>query len=397
MVCRLCMTNANVIMYDTILENRAIVIKDGRIECIEKMEELGKIKPEDAVWEIIDCENAFLAPGFIDIHSDNIEVIAQPRPTSLIDFQIALMEQEKHLVNEGITTMYHSLSLVKKGSASSGKSVRQPDQMIILADLISRKAKGLIRHRFHCRFDIRNLSGHDALMDYIEKDYVHLLSFNDHSPGQGQYRNLEVYRKNQKNYNPDLSENEIEKLLQERMAQPAADTEKVRQIAKLAYSKGIPIASHDDDSEEKIEYVSSALMASISEFPVELGVAKKAKEKGMFTVAGAPNVLMGKSHSGNMSAVEGVMESCIDILCSDYYPSAMLHAVFKLNKDYRLPLWEAFRLTTLNPARALGIDKDFGSVEPGKVADLLIIKLINERPAIVKVLLDGKVVSQLNY
>ena len=167
--------------------------------------------------------------------------------------------------------------------------------------------------------------------------------------------------------------------------------------AEIAYSKGIPIASHDDDSVEKIEYVHNVLKAKISEFPVEIDVAREAKKKGMLTVAGAPNVLLGRSHSGNMSAAEAIMDGSIDILCSDYYPPAMLHAAFKLHTYYQLPIWDAFNLITLNPAKALGIDKDFGSIAEGKKADVLMIHVFNNKPAITKVFIDGRLVSELNY
>jgi alpha-D-ribose 1-methylphosphonate 5-triphosphate diphosphatase len=391
--------NVNIITPETILNNYGIIINDDRILEILPMGEI-KTSEIDKKDNIYDGEGAYVSPGFIDIHSDNIETVVQPRPTSVMDFKLALGEHEKQLVNQGITTMYHSLSFLRtEGASMRDKEVRKPEKMREMAELIKtlHEKNHLIRHRFHCRFDIRNCEGYDTLMDYIDKDYVHLLSFIDHTPGQGQYRDLVGYRENLLNYQPNLGEQQLDNLIEKRMAVPKLSRDKIENTAIIARNKGIPIASHDDDSEEKVEYVNSVLKADISEFPVELGIARKAKQEGMLIVVGAPNVLIGKSHSGNLTALDAIMDGSADIMVSDYYPSAMLHAVFKLNLQYNIPLWKSMNMVTLNPSKAVGTDKDFGSVERGKKADLLLIKLLDGKPAITKVFIDGQLVSELNY
>jgi alpha-D-ribose 1-methylphosphonate 5-triphosphate diphosphatase len=392
--------NVNIIATDSILYDHVIILEEDRFKSILPMSQMAQFLSGLDQESVYDGKGAYVSAGFIDIHSDNIETVIQPRPTSIIDFEIALMEHEKQLVNQGITTMYHSLSFLRRdGAAMRDKEVRKPDKMRKLAELIKTLHEGrhLIRHRFHCRFDIRNSEGYDTLMDYLDRDYIDLLSFNDHTPGQGQYRDLTKYRENLKNYKPDLEDNLIDSMIDERMAVQKISRDKIERTAEIARSKGIPIASHDDDSEEKIEYVHSGLKADISEFPVELSVARKAKEKGMLTVAGAPNVLMGRSHSGNLSAVEAILDGSIDILCSDYYPPAILHAIFKLHNEHGMKLWDCINLVTLNPAKALGIDKDFGSIEEGKKADFLMIEVQNRMPSITRVFIDGILVSELNY
>lgn len=392
--------NANIISLDKILEKHGIIIKNDRIEEIFPMAELKTpiINNKNVVY--YDAKGAYVSAGFIDIHSDNIETVVQPRPTSVMDFKMALAEHEKQLVNQGITTMYHALSFLRNnGSAMKDKVVRMPDKMREMAEIIKNlhEKNHLIRHRFHCRFDLRNCEGYDTLMDYIDKDYIHLLSFIDHTPGQGQYRDLENYRKILSGHHPDMKEDELGKLVESRMEVPKLSIEKIEQTAQKAHERGIPIASHDDDSIEKIEYVKSILKADISEFPVELEIARKAKEKGMLVVMGAPNVLMGKSHSGNLSAIEAILDGSADILVSDYYPSSLLHSVFKLYFQNNIPLWQSMNMVTLNPAKSVGINKDFGSVEVGKKADLLLIKVVDEEPYITKVFIDGQLVSELNY
>lgn len=392
--------NANIISSDKVLDNYSIIIKNDRIAEILPMSEFkaSVINNNNAIY--YDAEGSYVSAGFIDIHSDNIETVVQPRPTSVMDFRMALAEHEKQLVNQGITTMYHSLSFLKNnGAAMKEKVVRMPDKMREMAELIKNlhEKNHLIRHRFHCRFDVRNCDGYDMLMDYIDKDYVHLLSFIDHTPGQGQYRDLVGYREILLGHHPDMGEEELDRLVESRMSVPKLSRDKIEKTAQKAYEKGIPIASHDDDSFAKIEYVNSVLKANISEFPVELEIARKAKEHGMLVVMGAPNVLMGKSHSGNLSATEAIIDGCADILVSDYYPSSLLHSVFKLHFKNNIPLWQGMNMVTLNPAKSVGINKDYGSVEIGKKADLLFIKVFDEKPYITKVFIDGQLVSELNY
>ena len=160
----------------------------------------------------------------------------------------------------------------------------------------------------------------------------------------------------------------------------------------MAKDRNISIASHDDDSFDKIDFI-KGIGATISEFPITMDVAKYAREKGMFTIAGAPNVLLGKSHSGNLSASEAIKDNCIDILCSDYYPAAMLHSVFILNEKYNMDLCEI----TINPAKAVKIDNILGSIKEGKKADILIIEKLEELPVITSVFVDGKLMSKINY
>lgn len=383
-----------------LIENVTVVGPDGLTEGMDVIIEgsrIADIRPSRAAAE---SGGVYLLPGFIDIHSDNIETVIQPRPTSVMDMEIALMEQEKCLVNNGITTMFHSLSLMSEASpAVREKEVRKPANMIALSRLIAgyKERDRLIRHRFHCRYDLRNIEGHAIVQKYLTEGLVDLMSFIDHTPGQGQYRDLTKYRETLRKYNPQLNEAGIEDLLSKRMGTPAVSREKIRELTDLAMTKNVPVASHDDDKEEKLDYMHGELNVRISEFPVELGIARMAKARGMHTVAGAPNVLLGKSHSGNVSATKAIIDGSIDILCSDYFPPAMPHAVLNLNEELALPLSEAVNLVSLNPARALGIDSRFGSIEIRKTADLILVSRQNGKPAINKVFIDGQLVSALSY
>jgi alpha-D-ribose 1-methylphosphonate 5-triphosphate diphosphatase len=118
----------------------------------------------------------------------------------------------------------------------------------------------------------------------------------------------------------------------------------------------------------------------------------------MATMAGAPNVLLGGSHSGNLNAAEAIKKQAIDILCSDYFPAGLLNAVFKMHHQHGLELHDAFKLVTINPARAVGIDREFGSVASGTRADLIVLEQLDGHyPVVTNVLVDGKIVQTTNY
>lgn len=386
-------TNGRLITEDTVLHGYDLLIEEDRIT---KIAPKGEIKFEEGM-EIINAAGGYVSPGFIDIHSDYIEHMAAPRPTSLMNFDLSLRETEKQLIAHGITTMFHSLSLFKE-TEYDYKPIREPENVRKFIDLIgqSHSRKHLVRHRFHARFEIDNVEEIDNLKNYIRENKVHLVSFMDHTPGQGQYRHLEVYRKTVKSYN-NISDASIDVLIRNHQTKEKLSIEDMKEIAALAQDYQIAIASHDDDTLEKLELVHS-FGTTISEFPITLEVAKRARNLGMFTTAGAPNVLLGGSHSGNLGAAEAIQNQAIDILCSDYYPAAMLHAIFTLVNEYDMDLTDMMKLVTLNPAKAVKMDYEIGSIREGKKADMLIIENISgDFPVITGVFVDGKLIQKTNY
>jgi len=186
----------------------------------------------------------------------------------------------------------------------------------------------------------------------------------DHTPGQGQYRNLNLYRKTLKGYN-NLSDQEIDTIIVSHQQKDKVSFDQLLELCDLARFNHISVASHDDDSSESVDLVCE-LGVTISEFPVTLEVARTARSRGLMTMAGAPNILLGGSHSGNLSAAEAILDGCIDILCSDYYPAAMLQAVFQMHLQHHLDLPSLVRLVTANPARAVQIDAEYGTIASGK-------------------------------
>lgn len=387
-------TNGRIVTEESILDGFDLLIQDNRIERIALTGEIAT----DSSMQVIDAADGYVTPGFIDIHSDYIEHMAAPRPTSLMDFQLSLREAEKELITHGITTMFHSLALFKE-DVFGYKPIRDPKNVKKFIDLIdqSHHSKHLVRHRFHARFEIDNIEEFENVKSYILENKVHLISFMDHTPGQGQYRDLEVYRQTVKGYRDHLGDEEIDKIIDDHQNKEKVTLDGIRELAELARERRIAIASHDDDTLAKLELVQS-FGTTISEFPITLEIAQKAKESGMHTIAGAPNVLLGGSHSDNLSAAVAIQMNYIDILCSDYYPAALLHAVFEMHMRHQVDLVELFKMVTINPAKAVNMDDELGSIREGKKADLLIIEKIEaDFPVITAVFVDGKLIQKTNY
>ncbi|AVK96606.1 phosphonate metabolism protein PhnM [Lysinibacillus sphaericus] len=388
----LAIINGVIVTEQQFLKNHIVLVEDYLINAIvhEADIDLHGI-------EVLDAKGGYVSPGFVDIHSDYIETIVSPRPTSVMSMNIGLRESERILMTHGITTIFHSLSYYGDDKYSH-KAIRNPENVQKCVDAIyaSHEEPHLIRHRLHARFEIDSIDQIPNLERNIKDGKVHLLSFMDHTPGQGQYRNLEIYKNIMRGYR-SMSDQEANVLIQNQVDKAKMTFDDIERLSRLAIEHNIAVASHDDDDVAKLQLVQS-YGTTISEFPITLDVAKEAKKMGMQTIAGAPNILNGGSHSGNLSASEAIQAQVIDIICSDYYPPAMLHGIFELSKQYDEDLHRLFQLVTINPARAVNLDHEIGSIEVGKKADILIIEQMEDGyPVVTTTMVDGNIIMQTNY
>ena len=211
-----------------------VIIEGGSIRAILPMDAAVPNSSNGQSEEIIDAAGGLVAPGIIDIHSDYIEHMAAPRPTSLMDFKLAVHELERELLTHGITTTYHSLSFYG-ATEFPDKAIRLPENTRRFVELIDaiRKKSRLIHHRFHARFEIDSLDRVEELEQYICDRKVHLLSFMDHTPGQGQYWNLEEFRKAVKGFRR-VSDAEIDVMIAESQSKAKLTTDAISELSALA-------------------------------------------------------------------------------------------------------------------------------------------------------------------
>jgi alpha-D-ribose 1-methylphosphonate 5-triphosphate diphosphatase len=359
-----------------------IVVERGRIAAIGPHIADGA-EPGDTV---VDAAGQWVLPGLVDIHCDAIEKETEPRPNTLFPMAMAFLQFEKKLAGHGITTMLHSLSL---GVGLSLRGEHLVSEMIALIRAF-RAERAMIRHGIHLRYEVSHLTGMALAERLIEEGAIDYLSLMDHAPGIGQYRRPGAFERYvMKNQGVGLEEvARIVEELQERRAR--IDWDALRRLTALARERGIAVGSHDDDSRETVDR-SLGYHAGISEFPLNLETAKYAAERGMRVCVGAPNIVRGGSHDGNLNAAVAVKGGAADILCSDYHPASLLHAVFELERQ-GVPLERAAAMASLYPAQAIGRGRDIGSIEPGKAADLIVVRKWRDVPLVAATVAGGTLV-----
>lgn len=383
--------NGKIVTKDQIIENKFLVI-DG--EFIKNITDEMPDHPD----KIINAYGRYVMPGFIDIHSDKIEQFILPRPTAQFDLELSLKECEKELLNNGITTIFHSISLYNDDKFGTSP-LKTYDSVKKLAELIRdiHKRDHLIHHRFHLRIEIDNIKAYDIAVKMIEEGLVHEISFMDHSPGQGQYKDMKMYKESlRKDCDMIKEDYDFQRFVEQERNKERLSFEQLKKLTEIAHEHGISVASHDDDTIEKL-ILNEKIGVDISEFPITIEAAKEAKQLGFVTIVGAPNILRGGSHSGNMSAADAIMNDCADVICTDYYPPALLHGIFIMNKKYNIGIPEMVKKVSLNPAKAVGLGESYGSIEIGKKADIVIVDILDQYPVITHVLVDGRTTSRLEY
>jgi alpha-D-ribose 1-methylphosphonate 5-triphosphate diphosphatase len=340
----------------------------------------------------IPAAGRWLMPGLVDLHCDAIEKEVQPRPGVLLPFELALAELDRKLALAGITTMYHGISF------GAGEGVRSNEVASELVRSIAHFARGptLVNHRVHVRFELSNFAGLEVIPPLIEEGATGLLSFMDHLPGQGQYRHPERFKEYARKTFLAGDEH-LDAIVQRKLAGRAQVTsDRLRELAAFARERLVALAAHDLDSPEAVDEA-VALGVSFAEFPTSLDVARYAASVGLRSCVGAPNVVVGQSQDGNLSAREAIAARAASLLCSDYHPASMLQAVFKV-ADLGLGLLsDSLAMATRHPAGVAGLGNTTGSLEVGAAADLILVSLNQGRPAVDVTIVGGEVVLTASY
>ena len=350
------LSNMKLILADRIIENGALRLEGGKIVEIK---------------ETNDPSSGFTVyPGFVDMHGDMIELELEPRPKVDFPMNVAVAHLDSRLAAAGVTTAYAGVSFSRTAKDGERRSFEHTTGIIrALKDNIS----GLrVDHRIHARFDITYTDAIDALEGLLTAGAVDLVSVMDHTPGQGQHRNVEKLIANR--VKGGLSEAEARNYIEKRMTHAVSSEQilaNLNRVSKLCADHGVAIASHDDDTVTKTNLMAD-LGAVISEFPVTIEAAQTAFERGLKIAMGAPNAMRGKSYSGNLSARDAHGEGLLHILAADYHPAAIIPAIQALAPKDPDGLVGTVRMASLNPAQALGLS-DRGEIAVGKRADFSVV------------------------
>jgi len=382
--------NGKIVTENAILENFVLRIKEEYIDRIVSRD------TSIEYGEIIDCNGNYIMPGLIDIHSDVIENIIVPRKGIIFDNHTALVEVDRELASQGITTMYHSISIANS-TICNKKRTLSVEQMIAIGDDIALYNKDLlINHRFHARLELNTTEAYSQIIERLENGIIQELSLMNHTPGQGQYSSLNVFKKEILKQYGNISSERVDEIISECKNKPLLTRQQIQKLLEIAQKNFIPIAFHDIESEEQLNFMKISGI-KICEFPLNIEVAKKAHLQGLHTLVGAPNIVRNGSHNKNVSALELVKSGYANIICSDYYTPALLRSLFIIVQKTDLSLYEAVKCFTLNPAIALGIQNEYGSLAVGKRADIIIVANNSQIPKVHKTIVNGKVKMELNY
>jgi alpha-D-ribose 1-methylphosphonate 5-triphosphate diphosphatase len=335
----------------------------------------------------IDIEGDLLAPGLVELHTDNLEKHFMPRPGVIWpDPLAAVLAHDGQMAASGVTTVYDALFV---GGYEVENDARKGLLPMMVAAIEKGAAANLFRvdHRIHLRCELTDPGLIDHLSPFAGGPLVALASLMDHTPGQRQWRDVNQLKRFM--MREGLSPADTDLLVEKRRTDgvKAASANWPRAVS-LFRDQGVPIASHDDTTAEHVAEAAQAGCA-ISEFPTSLEAALAAKAAGLGVVGGAPNVVRGGSHAGNVSAVELAREGVLDALSSDYVPASLLQAVFALTREPGLALHEAFAFATSGPARMLGL-ADRGRIAPDLRADLLRVKIHEGTPVVRGLVVAGR-------
>ncbi|MCH4545164.1 alpha-D-ribose 1-methylphosphonate 5-triphosphate diphosphatase [Rhizobium changzhiense] len=356
------LSNFTLVLPNEVVSEGAVRVEDGAI---------AEMRPEPVAGAAIDGGGRLLMPGFVDLHGDMIEREIAPRPNAHMPIDFGIHELDKKLAAAGVTTAFAAVSFATESIYGHVRSLETTSAVI---EGINRLRDDLlIDHRVHARYEITNVGAAPALERLLNADQIDMVSLTDHTPGQGQYNNLQSYILSISERRA-VSEEMAAEIVAKRIAMRSnPDIEaKLKEIVALSLKHKLSLASHDDDSVEKVAEMHD-LGVTISEFPVTAPAAEEARRRGLWTLMGAPNALRGQSMSGNLSALDAARAGLLSVIAADYHPAAFVPGIFKLADMVEGGLPAAVGLATGNAARSAGL-LDRGEIAVGQRADLVVVE-----------------------
>lgn len=347
----------------------SLVVSAGRITAIDSS--------RSASPAAIDLDGDLLIPGIVDLHTDNLERQVQPRATARWPSRSAMIAHDAQCAAAGVTTVFDSFCVGDLGFQEE----RTRTFVEGVADLDHFAGAGLLKsdHLLHLRCELPAADMEALFLPYADHPRLALVSLMDHSPGVGQWNDLEQFRALLRR--DGLSEAEIDvKLVQHQEGRLRWRGRNRALVLERMRGRAIPLASHDDRTAEEVAE-NAADGIGIAEFPVSTEAAEAAHRHGILTIAGAPNLVRGGSHSGNVAAADLLRAGLVDAFASDYVPASLLEAAILATTIAGLSLAQAVALVTDRPARMAGLP-DRGRLEVCLSADLVRVRLHEGMPII---------------
>ena len=376
----LVLTNARIVLAHEVVHG-TVQLRDGRIAGIDA--------GCTAVPGAIDLEGDHLLPGLVEVHTDNLERHVMPRPRVFFPAQSAVQSHDAEIAAAGITTVFDAIGV--GDPYDDGFRAQDQSSILQVIDLLEDAGVLRARHYMHIRCELPAPNARELFEPFARHPRLKLLSLMDHTPGQRQWNDIEharIYYTGKKGWSAQKFEEEL-RLAPSRQADHAEPNR--RWFVDFAHAHGVALATHDDTTLAHVDEA-VALGAAMSEFPTTMAAARHAKDVGLATIAGAPNVVRGGSHSGNVAALDLARAGVLDVLSSDYVPASLIHAAWCLHQQGGFTLSEAVNVVSRNPAQATGLH-DRGEIAPGRLGDVIRVREVNARPVVRCVWRGGQRVS----
>jgi alpha-D-ribose 1-methylphosphonate 5-triphosphate diphosphatase len=378
----LMLSNARLVLADAVVENGWVACVDGRIA------DIGEGRPPEAG---LDLGGRLLTPGLVELHTDHLESHYMPRPGVYWDPLAAVISYDAQLATCGITTVLDSLRVWRE----EGLDEIGSETALLACTIASARGDDLLRadHFLHLRCEVPMPRVVDEASELIGRDDIRLVSLMDHTPGQRQFRDEAKLRAYYRGKTGGLTDAELDVMFDKRreFAELHAGPNYSRLVA-MAQARRLPLASHDDTTLDHVRQ-SIADGVALAEFPTTVEAAHALHDGAVKVLMGAPNLVRGGSHSGNVSTAELAHAGVLDILSSDYVPASLLIAALRLpDITSAITLPAAFATVSKTPAEAVGL-ADRGEIAVGKRADLLEIQVAGTMPVIRSVWRAGRRVA----
>ena len=371
------LTNAVLVLGDATLHG-TLIVRDGQIADVQR--------GRSSALPAHDLDGDYLIPGIVDTHTDNLERQVQPRSLARWPSRSAMVAHDAQCAAAGVTTVFDALCLGDLGFDKD--RIRTFQDGVVDLDALNDAALLKAEHFLHLRCEVPAFDMLPLFDTVADHPLVRIVSLMDHSPGVGQYANIDFYRALRRR--GGLDDSYIEQRIKELQAQrEATRIPHRRALLERVAGRAIALASHDDRTEDEVAE-NAADGIRISEFPVTMTAAQAAKAHGMEVIAGAPNIVRGGSHSGNVSAADLLKTGAVDAFASDYVPNSLVEAAFQCARRIGLP--QAVALVTERPARLAGLD-DRGALAQGQRADLVRVRLHDGLPVVRQVWRAGERVA----